>query len=156
MTVVYTDGACSIKDNRAGGWAWAVHESYYASGYVPDASNQQMELLAALNALRSLGGPVEVVSDSMYLINCFHQKWYKTWIKNNWRTSKKKLVLNRQYWEPLIELYIPRMNEITFTWVKGHSGNKGNDFVDGLAVKARIDKQDDFEFDWDNGTIPFK
>lgn len=149
VTTVHTDGACSIKDNCSGGWAWAVHESYYASDYVPNATNQQMELLAALRAVEALGGELEIISDSKYVVSCFEDGWWKTWLNNNWRNSRNKKVLNREYWEPLIKIYLARQHELTFSWVRGHSGDYMNDFVDQLAVRARIEKTPKSLYEWD-------
>lgn len=97
-----------------------------------------MEVQAALEALRVLGpepGPIEVVSDSTYVVNCFRDNWWRGWISRGWKNSQKQPVANRDLWEPLIELYRSR-DGISFRWVKGHSGNRMNDLVDRLAVDA--------------------
>jgi ribonuclease HI len=67
-TVVYTDGACS-RNPGPGGWAWAVPRGRYATGARARATNQRMELVAVLEAAKALDGPLEVVSDSTYVIN---------------------------------------------------------------------------------------
>jgi ribonuclease HI len=97
-----------------------------------------MELLAVLMALRAFDAadPIEIVSDSTYVVNCFKDKWYEGWLKRDWRNSQRQPVANRDIWEPLIELYLSRKDLITFRWVKGHSGDKLNDVVDLLAVAA--------------------
>jgi len=102
-----------------------------------------MELTAALEAVRSLGvgseaGPVTLVSDSTYVLNCFRNRWYVGWQRNGWRNSQRKPVANRDLWEPLIELVVPAVDAGTLTlqWVKGHSGDPMNDLVDRLAVQA--------------------
>jgi ribonuclease HI len=133
QTVVYTDGACSGNPGP-GGWAWAVVDGPFASGAEKHTTNQRMEINAALDALRSLDGDVEVVSDSTYVVNCFRDRWWEGWLKRNWQTSAKKPVANRDLWEPLIE--IVRTRNIAFRWVKGHSGDVMNDLVDSLAVEA--------------------
>ena len=74
-TVVYTDGACSGNPGP-GGWAWAVPGGPFRSGAEARTTNQRMELAAALEALRSLDGPVVVMSDSTYVVNCFRDRWY--------------------------------------------------------------------------------
>jgi len=89
-----------------------------------------------LDALRNLSGPVEVVSDSTYVVNCFRDEWWKGWLKRGWKNSRKEPIANRDIWEPLIELYRSRDHEITFRWVKGHDGNEWNDIADRLAVDA--------------------
>ncbi|MBT8240217.1 MAG: hypothetical protein KJN63_03220, partial [Acidimicrobiia bacterium] len=74
-----------------------------------------------------------------YVVNCFRDRWYEGWLKRNWKNSQRKPVANRDLWEPLIELAVPRIEEGTlrFSWVKGHSGDPMNDLADRLAVTAR-------------------
>ena len=131
-TIVYTDGACSGNPGP-GGWAWAVDDSHYAAGGEMHTTNQRMEVTAALEAVKALDGPIEVVSDSTYVVNCFRDKWYEGWRRRGWKNSQRKPVSNRDLWEPFIDLVLARGN-IDFSWVKGHSGDVMNDFVDGLAV----------------------
>jgi ribonuclease HI/uncharacterized phage-like protein YoqJ len=138
-TVVYTDGACSGNPGP-GGWAWAVPDGPFASGSDKHTTNQRMEVSAVLNALRALDGPVEVVSDSTYVINCFRDRWWEGWLKRGWVNSQKKPVANRDLWEPLIDIVRAR-NDVTFRWVKGHSGDVMNDLVDQLAVEAGKQQQ---------------
>jgi hypothetical protein len=95
-----------------------------------------MEITAALEAVRALGGPLDVVSDSTYVVNCFRDRWWENWLARGWKTSQKKDVANRDLWEPLIDLYRTRASEIDFRWVKGHSDDVMNDLVDKLAVRA--------------------
>lgn len=140
-TVVYTDGACSGNPGP-GGWAWAAPGGRWASGAEKHTTNQRMEITAVLRALQEIEGPVEVVSDSTYVINCFRDRWWEGWLKRNWVNSQKKPVANRDLWEPLIELVNAR-KDVTFTWVKGHSGDPMNDLVDSLAVKAGQTQKDD-------------
>lgn len=134
-TVVYTDGACSGNPGP-GGWAWAVAKGPCASGPASHTTNQRMEVQAVLEALRALPGSVEVVSDSTYVVNCFRDRWWEGWLKRGWLNSQKKPVANRDLWEPLIALVRERGSEVSFRWVKGHSGDVMNDLVDRLAVAA--------------------
>jgi ribonuclease HI len=137
-TTVFTDGACSGNPGP-GGWAWAVPGGAWASGSEPRTTNQRMELVAVLEAVRSLtvegGPPLEVVTDSTYVANCFRDKWYLGWRRRGWKNSAGKPVANTDLWEPLIEAFeagrfgVPR-------WVKGHAGDVMNDLVDRLAVEA--------------------
>jgi ribonuclease HI len=135
--VVYTDGACSGNPGP-GGWAWAVAPdgSPSASGGEVATTNQRMEITAALEAVRALAGsgPVVVVSDSTYVVNCFRDRWWVKWEANGWRNAKKQPVANADLWRPLVELV--GRSEVTFRWVKGHSGDRLNDLVDQLAVAA--------------------
>jgi ribonuclease HI len=97
-----------------------------------------MEITAVLEALRDHPGtdPIDVVSDSTYVVNCFRDRWYEGWRRRNWRNSQGKPVANRDLWEPLLELALADGAQIRFHWVKGHSGDEMNDLVDELATAA--------------------
>jgi ribonuclease HI len=139
MPIVYTDGSCLGNPGR-GGWAWAVPEGRYASGAEPHSTNQRMEVTAVLEALRSLlpaeGDGVLVRSDSTYVVNCFRQRWYEGWLRRGWKNSAGKPVANRDLWEPLLAVALDPAVDVRFEWVKGHSDDPWNDFVDRLAVEA--------------------
>jgi len=139
IRVVYTDGACSGNPGP-GGWAWAVapRGEPQGSGAEPSTTNQRMELLAVLNALRELGtqpGPIEVVSDSQYVVKCFNEAWWEGWLRRGWKNRQRQVIANRDLWEPLIALVRER-GDITFRWVRGHTGEPMNELVDALAVAA--------------------
>jgi ribonuclease HI len=131
---VWTDGACSGNPGP-GGWAWATKDGRQASGGEAATTNQRMEIRAALEAVRALEGPLVVVSDSTYVVNCFRDGWWRGWLSRGWVNSAKKPVANRDLWEPLI-LAVRDRGNVTFRWVKGHSGDPMNDLVDRLAVEA--------------------
>ena len=131
---VWTDGACSGNPGP-GGWGWATEDGRQGSGAESPTTNQRMEIKAALEAVKTLDGPLVVVSDSTYVVNCFKDAWWKGWLARGWVNSAKKPVANRDLWEPLITLYTER-GDISFRWVKGHSGDAMNDLVDQLAVQA--------------------
>jgi ribonuclease HI len=137
--IVYTDGACRGNPGP-GGWAWAVPGGRFASGADPATTNQRMEIMAALEALRSLTSEepdsIQVVSDSTYVVKCFTDRWWQGWQRRNWKNSQNKPVANRELWEPLIELAVASAVPVTFRWVKGHSGDRWNDRVDELATVA--------------------
>ena len=133
-TVAYTDGACSGNPGP-GGWAWAVPGGAFASGAEAHTTNQRMEITAAHEAVKANPGPLEVVSDSTYVVNCFRDRWHEGWRRRGWLNSQKKPVANRDLWEPFVELVIER-GDVTFRWVKGHDGDPMNDLVDRLAVEA--------------------
>ena len=139
---MFTDGACSGNPGP-GGWGWAVAPGGEpaGSGGDPETTNQRMEIFAVLDALRTLSTtadgsprPIEIVSDSTYVVNCFRDRWYANWRRNGWKNSKKQPVANADLWEPLIELV--EAGDVAFRWVKGHSGDRMNDLVDRLAVDA--------------------
>jgi ribonuclease HI len=133
--LVYTDGSC-LGNPGPGGWAWAVPDGAYASGAEASTTNQRMEITAALRALTEISGPVLVMSDSTYVVNCFRDRWWEGWLRRSWRNSAGKPVANRDLWEPLVELGTSRSRPVRFGWVKGHSGDPMNDLVDGLATEA--------------------
>lgn len=137
---VYTDGACSGNPGP-GGWAWAVADGRQDSGGETPSTNQRMEIRAALEAVRALDGPLVVVSDSTYVVTCFRDGWWRRWRKNDWVTSAKKPVANRDLWEPLVDLVAER-DDVAFRWVKGHSGHPMNDLADQLAVLAAARHRD--------------
>jgi ribonuclease HI len=136
---VFTDGACSGNPGP-GGWAWAVDRTTYASGSEPVTTNQRMEIRAALEAVTALSGPLVVVSDSTYVVNCFRDRWWQKWVEGGWLTSGRKPVANRDLWEPLVAAVAHR-DDVAFHWVKGHSGHEMNDFVDRLAVAACLSQE---------------
>jgi len=113
----------------------------YRSGAEPHTTNQRMEIQAVLDAVRVFDGPLEVVSDSTYVVNCFRDRWWEGWLARDWRNSAKKPVANRDLWEPLIDAYRADPARIRFTWVKGHAGDPMNDVVDRLAVEAALTQQ---------------
>ncbi|HEX6569255.1 MAG TPA: ribonuclease H [Acidimicrobiales bacterium] len=131
---VFTDGAC-LGNPGPGGWAWARPGGSFASGAEPRTTNQRMEITAAFEAVKAHPGPLEVVSDSTYVVNCFRDRWWEGWIRRGWKNTARKPVANRDLWEPLVDLVRGR-GDVTFRWVKGHSGHRMNDLVDALAVEA--------------------
>ena len=135
---VWTDGACSGNPGP-GGWAWAIDTSgdpgTFASGRAERTTNQRMEIQAALEAVLANDGPLLVVSDSTYVVNCFRDSWWRGWLDRDWTNAARKPVANRDLWEPLVGSFVTR-GDIAFGWVKGHSGDPMNDLVDSLAVAA--------------------
>jgi ribonuclease HI len=134
-TLVFTDGAC-LGNPGPGGWAWAAPHGPYASGAEPATTNQRMEITAVLRALESLHGPLLVMSDSTYVVNCFRDRWWQGWLRRGWRNSSGKPVANRDLWEQLLALALDGQRPVRFDWVKGHSGDLMNDRVDRLANDA--------------------
>lgn len=123
---IYTDGACSGNQNETnvGGWGAVLEYGEHTKelfGGECNTTNNRMEMLALLNAFQALnknGLNLRVFSDSSYLMNCFREKWYESWYRNNWKTSKKTDVENRDLWEAL--LYHIHQHNIEFYRVKGH------------------------------------
>jgi ribonuclease HI len=96
-----------------------------------------MEIRAALEAVLALPGPLVVVSDSTYVVNCFRDGWWRGWQARGWVNSQRKPVANRDLWEPLVD-EVRRRDDIQFRWVRGHSGDPMNEHVDRLAVAAAV------------------
>jgi ribonuclease HI len=141
MITIYTDGACSNngKAYSGGGWAYIAllpdSSLIRRSGYVPATTNNRMELLSVINALKQCSGRITVISDSKYVVTGITE-WVKSWKRNGWKTSTNKPVLNLDLWQELDVLVSSNINRITFLWVKGHNGDKYNEEVDRLAVSA--------------------
>ncbi len=137
VIVIYTDGACSGNPGP-GGWAWAVAPSgeINDSGAEARSTNQRMEIMAAYQAVIHFEDDpriIRIVADSTYFVKCFNDGWWRGWHRRGWKNSQRQPVANRDLWEPFIELVINR-GRVEFEWVKGHSGNRMNDYVDALAV----------------------
>ncbi|MGD0055811.1 MAG: ribonuclease H [Acidimicrobiales bacterium] len=136
MTRIHTDGACRGNPGP-GGWAWARDAENYASGADAHTTNQRMEVYAVIDALReNAQGPIEIVSDSTYVVKCFNDKWHVGWLRRGWKNSQGQPVANRDLWEELLPMVLQSGRTVTFSWVKGHSGDAMNDFVDLLATQA--------------------
>ena len=133
--IIYTDGGCRPNPGP-GGWGVVVlrrgTEPTELSGAEEEATNNRMELTAAIEALRSLEGShaVELITDSQYLRKGVTE-WMKGWRARGWKTASKKNVANRDLWEA-IDREIAR-HEIEWRWVKGHAGNEWNERADELA-----------------------
>lgn len=146
---LYTDGACSRngQKNSKGGWAYLIISADEmvggAYGGEEGVTNQQMELKALIEGLKAIKElnffSCEVFSDSAYSINGINNGWIEKWHTNGWLTSKKEPVKNQELWRALYELYA-NDERLSFTKVKGHSGDKWNDYVDSIAVNAKDNK----------------
>ena len=137
MIKIYTDGSC-LKNPGNGGWAAIINindEIKKISGSVKDTTNNKMELMAPIKALQELKKqqPIEIYTDSQY-VKLGITDWIHKWIKNNWQTSKKEPVKNKELWMQLYELV--KSYEIKWIWVKAHAGNTLNEEVDLLAKQA--------------------
>ena len=132
MIKIWTDGACFPNPGK-GGWAWTDLDGKENSGSEPRTTNQRMEILAVIDALEKNTGPVEIISDSQYVIKGA-TIWSKAWIRNGWKNARGQLVKNRKLWEQLLKTMVGR--RVAFTWVKGHSEDPGNDRADELATSA--------------------
>jgi len=132
--IIYTDGACRGNPGKGG---WGVILSYKGTvkelyGGDPDTTNNRMELMAAIQALEALKKPctVRLHSDSVYLLKGITE-WLPNWKKRGWKTANKRPVKNVDLWQRLDTAIT--LHQIEWQWVKGHSGDTGNDRADALA-----------------------
>ncbi|PPC89762.1 MAG: ribonuclease HI [Methylobacter sp.] len=132
--IIYTDGACRGNPGP-GGWGAVlkyrdkVRELY---GGELNTTNNRMELMAVIQALETLSRPcqVSIYADSNYVLKGITE-WIEQWKLRGWRTAAKKPVKNEELWRRLDEAII--RHQIQWHWIKGHSGDAGNDRADALA-----------------------
>jgi len=132
---IYTDGACSGNPGPGGYGAILMYNEITKeiSGGENNTTNNKMELMAVIEALKLLKVPCEVdlYSDSAYLINCFNNNWLEGWKKKGWVNSKKEKVKNIELWQELDKLN--KIHKITWIKVKGHADNPYNNRCDEMA-----------------------
>ena len=134
QVIIYTDGAC--KGNPGlGGWGAVLrsdeHEKLLKGGEL-NTTNNRMEMTAVIEALKALKGPcqIDLFTDSQYVKRGVNE-WMIGWKKSGWKTADKKPVKNLDLWLILDDLL--GTHEIEWHWVKGHSGDPGNELADQLA-----------------------
>ncbi|MEL6324122.1 MAG: ribonuclease HI [Pseudomonadota bacterium] len=137
---IWTDGACSGNPGP-GGWGAllkAGEREKEIFGGEPTTTNNRMELMAAIEALNSLKSRARVIlhTDSTYVKDGL-TKWIHGWKKNGWKTAAKKPVKNQDLWQAL-DAAVQR-HDVTWKWVKGHSGDPGNERADALARRGAED-----------------
>ncbi|MHA7833025.1 MAG: ribonuclease HI [Algiphilus sp.] len=131
---IYTDGACRGNPGP-GGWGAVLrhgaHEKTLCGGEA-ETTNNRMELMAAIQALEALKSPCEVTlyTDSVYVRNGITE-WLDGWRRRGWKTASKQPVKNRELWQRLDAA--AQRHRIDWRWVRGHSGNAGNEHADQLA-----------------------
>ncbi len=139
MIKIYTDGAC--KGNPGvGGWGAIImqdEKNIELFGGENETTNNRMELMAVIMALKEISSDLEltIYTDSTYVQKGISE-WIKNWKVNNWRSSNKKPVKNKDLWVELDETVGSR--KINWEWVKGHAGNEGNEKADELANQGVI------------------
>ncbi len=132
--IIYTDGACRGNPGK-GGWGAILRykgKIKELHGGEHDTTNNRMELMAAISALEALKKPcvVHLHIDSKYVLDGI-TKWMPNWKKKGWKTASKAPVKNEDLWRRLDEAI--KTHDIDWRWVKGHSGNQGNERADALA-----------------------
>jgi len=132
--IIYTDGACRGNPGLGG---WGVLMQYYNEnkelyGGEKSTTNNKMELSAVIQGLAALKEPcqVKLFTDSKYVMDGINS-WIHNWKKNDWKTANKKPVKNKELWIELDQLVLK--HDISWNWVKGHSGDLGNERADELA-----------------------
>jgi ribonuclease HI len=139
---IYTDGACRGNPGPGGWGAVLISGSHRKTlhGGERDTTNNRMELTAAIEALKALRGRQAVVlhTDSRYLMDGI-STWLPGWKKRGWKTAAKKPVKNQDLWQALDE--VAQKHEVSWRWVKGHSGHELSDEADALANRG-IDELD--------------
>ena len=134
---IYTDGACRGNPGD-GGWGVLImyeNTSKEIYGGEKNTTNNKMELKAAIEGLKALNESciVNLTTDSKYVMQGI-TSWIDNWKKNNWKSSTKKDVKNKDLWL-LLDKYVS-MHEIKWFWVKGHSGHEENEIADMLANRG--------------------
>ena len=137
MIKIYTDGSC-LNNPGNGGWAAIINNDnniIKISGSEKETTNNKMELMAPIKALQKIdkNEQIEIYTDSKY-VKLGITEWIHKWLKNDWQTSKKESVKNKDLWLQLYDL--TKTFEVNWIWVKAHSGNTLNEEVDLLAKKA--------------------
>lgn len=135
--VIYTDGACRGNPGP-GGWGASLRYNGHnktLNGSAAETTNNRMELMAAIMALEALtrGCEVELYTDSKYVLKGITE-WLPDWKKRGWKTAAKKPVKNVELWQRLDAAV--QNHKINWHWVKGHTGNEGNEMADALANQA--------------------
>ena len=140
--LIFTDGSC-VGNPGPGGYGvilkYKEHVRELAQGFT-QTTNNRMELMAVIKGLSSLKEPccVTITTDSQYVKNGM-TSWLQGWKRNNWRTSSKAPVKNKDLWQEL-DIQCQR-HQITFKWVKGHAGHPENERCDELARTAALGDQ---------------
>ena len=137
MIKIYTDGSC-LENPGNGGWAAIINDNgkiKKISGSEKDTTNNRMELMAPINALKEIKSneEIQIFTDSQY-VKLGITEWINKWVKNDWQTAKKEDVKNKDLW---IELYnLNKSLNVKWNWIKAHAGNPLNEEVDLLAKRA--------------------
>jgi len=135
--VIYTDGACKGNPGPGGWGALLVYKGVEKElwGGDPNTSNNRMELMAAIAGLIALTRPcsVKLVTDSQYVMKGI-QEWLPNWKKRGWKTASKEPVKNADLWQKLDEEV--NRHQVSWQWVRGHTGHPGNERADQLANRG--------------------
>jgi len=136
--IIYTDGGCRGNPGTGGWGVWLRYGDHdkKLQGGEKNTTNNRMELLAAIKALEAIKSKdisIDLFTDSKYVMHGIND-WIKGWKAKDWKTAAKKPVKNVDLWQRLDKLN--GTHTVHWHWVKGHSGNEGNDMADELANQA--------------------
>lgn len=135
--VIYTDGACKGNPGPGGWGALLIYKGVEKElwGGDPNTTNNRMELMAAIAGLIALTRPcsVKLVTDSQYVMKGI-QEWLPNWKKRGWKTASKEPVKNADLWQKLDEEV--NRHQVSWQWVRGHTGHPGNERADQLANRG--------------------
>lgn len=136
--IIYTDGGCRGNPGIGGWGVWLRYGDHdkKLKGGEKDTTNNRMELMAAIKALEVIKSStidIDLFTDSKYVMSGINE-WIKGWKLRGWKTSNKKPVKNVDLWQKLDE--VNAKHNVHWHWVKGHSGDIGNDMADELANQA--------------------
>jgi len=137
MIEIHTDGSC-LENPGNGGWAAIINTNgniKKISGNEKNTTNNRMELMAPINALKNINSDEEIIvyTDSQY-VKLGITEWINSWVKNNWKTSKNEEVKNKDLWTELYNLN--KTLKVKWIWIKADAGNPLNEEVDLMAKKA--------------------
>ena len=134
---IFTDGACRGNPGP-GGWGALIienEEEHSLWGGEKNTTNNKMEMTAAIKALEYFtnSSNIQLTTDSNYVKDGI-ESWIEGWKMNGWKTASKKSVKNKEPWVRLDDLN--NFHNISWKWVKGHSGHRENEIADLLANKG--------------------
>lgn len=141
FVVIHTDGGCDGKKGGVGAWAFVAH---FPDGLVieetsgmMETTNNRMEMMAVIKALEAIeiGRPLRLISDSEYVVKGINS-WCRNWVRNGWKNSQGKPVVNQDLWRHLLMLY--QLHDVRLEWTKGHAGNAHNERADMLCTATMI------------------
>jgi ribonuclease HI len=135
--IIYTDGACRGNPGPGGWGAWLRYQGHerVLKGAASNTTNNRMELSAAIEALAALKQPsrVDLYTDSQYVKKGISE-WLPGWKARGWKTAARKPVKNAELWQRLDQVAV--QHDVRWLWVRGHSGDEGNEMADRIANEA--------------------
>lgn len=151
MIKLYTDGACAPNPG-AGAWGSVIvypsGQKAQHCGYISDnTTNNFCELTAVYEGLKRIDPKTKttVYTDSQYIVNSINKGWVDGWIKRNWKTANGNPIAHKDLWVKILSMIDKR--DLSFVWVKGHSGDENNEMADKLATMAIVNERKRREYE---------